>query len=148
MLDLSARNRLLNVPRSSKSAKTIEIVDEMAGEVLRLLVREGKAFTFLPGKETRGDQTSSNDEDEETLVDLPQPDDDEIDEREVAAHHVDTKLQTRMTLKGLQKRLFDLHPKAKNAPVVATSPTDRATAGSNTGGSAGPQDSVLTDVDR
>ncbi len=50
LLDLSARNRLLNVPRFSKAAKTVEVVDERSAEVFRLLVREAKAFTFLPGR--------------------------------------------------------------------------------------------------
>ncbi len=40
LLDLSARNRLLNVPRFSKSAKTIEVVDERSSEVFRILVSE------------------------------------------------------------------------------------------------------------
>lgn len=43
LLDLSARNRLLNVPRFSKSAKTIDIVDESTAEVFRLLVTEGRS---------------------------------------------------------------------------------------------------------
>ena len=33
LLDLSARNRLLNVPRMSKSAKTIDIVEESTADV-------------------------------------------------------------------------------------------------------------------
>ena len=49
LLDLSARNRLLNVPRFSKSAKTIDIVGESTGEVFRILVGEGKPMTFLAG---------------------------------------------------------------------------------------------------
>ena len=51
LLDLSARNRLLNVPRFSKAARTVEVVDERSAELFRLLVREAKAFTFVPGKE-------------------------------------------------------------------------------------------------
>jgi hypothetical protein len=50
LLDLSARNRLLNMPRHSRTARTIEAVDEKSTEVYRLLVREGKAFTFLSGR--------------------------------------------------------------------------------------------------
>lgn len=113
LLDLSARNRLLNVPRSSKSAKTIEVVDERASEVFRLLVKEGKAFTFQAGKESTGSDKTDEDDEEDVLVDLPQPDDDEVDERGVAGRHSDTKLQTRMTTKGLQKRLFDLYYDAR-----------------------------------
>ena len=50
LLDLSARNRLLNIPRSAKSVKSPKIVDEKASEVFRMLLRDGKAFTFLPGR--------------------------------------------------------------------------------------------------
>ena len=50
LLDLSARNRLLNIPRSSRTVRTIEIVDERSTEVFRLLTRENRAFTFLAGR--------------------------------------------------------------------------------------------------
>lgn len=113
LLDLSARNRLLNVPRSSKSAKTIEIVDERSSEVFRILVREGRAFTFQAGKESPGADKGADEAEEDILVDLPQPEDDEVDERGVSTRHSDTKLQTRMTSKGLQKRLFDLYYDAR-----------------------------------
>lgn len=56
LLDLSARNRLLNVPRFSKSAKTVDIIDEKAAEVFRILVTEGKAMTFLAGAKGREDR--------------------------------------------------------------------------------------------
>ena len=48
------------------------------------------------------------------LADLPQPDEGEtVDERGVARRHSDTRLQTRMTSKGLQKRLLDLYGDAR-----------------------------------
>ena len=49
-LDLSARNRLLNVPQSVKAARSLEIIDEHSGEIFRLLVRDSRPFTFLPGR--------------------------------------------------------------------------------------------------
>src|SRR5271157_634167 len=49
LLDLSARNRLINTPRGSSPGRRIEIVDERSEEVFRLLVRERKAMSFLPG---------------------------------------------------------------------------------------------------
>ncbi|WP_338661301.1 DUF4011 domain-containing protein [Pararoseomonas sp. SCSIO 73927] len=110
LLDLSARNRLLNVPRFSASAKTVDVVDERSSEVFRLLVRESKACTFLPGRETAQEKADAKAVDEAFLAELPQPADDEGgDEKGVASRHSDTKLQTRMTSKGLQKRLFDLY---------------------------------------
>lgn len=116
LLDLSARNRLLNVPRFSKAARTVEVVDERSAEVFRMLVREGKAFTFSPGKEKERDKAEpgSETDDEEMLTDLPQPEEGEaVDDRGIAGRHSDTKLQTRMTSKGLQRRLLDLYGDAR-----------------------------------
>jgi very-short-patch-repair endonuclease len=109
LLDLSARNRLLNIPRSAKSAKTLEIVDERGSEVFRVLVRDGKAFTFVAGKGELIEGEGS----EEELVDLVQPGDDGVDARGVANRHSDTRLQTRLTPAGLQKKLLDLYYDAR-----------------------------------
>lgn len=106
LLDFSARNRLLNVPRFSKSAKTVDIVDERAAEVFRILVSEGKAMTFLAG--AKGREHTDGDHAEE-LVELALPDDDDRDETGRLIRHADTKLQTRMTPNTLQKRLLDLY---------------------------------------
>lgn len=106
LLDLSARNRLLNIPRSAKSAKTLEIVDEQSQEIFRLLVRDQKAFTFLPGKSAGGPEET--DDDSEEIAELAQPEDEGVDARGVANRHADTRLQTRLTPAGLQKRLLDL----------------------------------------
>lgn len=112
LLDLSARNRLLNMPRSSKSAKTIEIIDEKADEIFRLFVNAGRAFTFLAGRPDRKDGEGDPEEIED--VELAQPaDDTDVDERGIARRHTDTKFQTRMTPTGLQKRLLDLYHDAR-----------------------------------
>jgi very-short-patch-repair endonuclease len=105
LLDLSARNRLLNMPRSSKGSKAIEIVDEKTAETFRLLVKEGRVFTFLPGKAI---ETEAEAEAEEEVADLDQPEGDGVDESGRHLRHVDTKLQTRLTSKGLQKRLLEM----------------------------------------
>jgi very-short-patch-repair endonuclease len=110
LLDLSARNRLLNIPRSSKSAKIIEVVDEMADEVYRLLVTQQRTLTFLAGKVGKGAIVEADDDE---IADLEQPDDDGTDERGIANRHADTKLQTRLTPAGLQKRLLDLYYDAR-----------------------------------
>jgi len=111
LLDLSARNRLLNVPRFSKSVKSIEIVDEKSAEIFRLLVRDGKPFTFVPGRE---DRDGVGAEEDSAPAELAQPEElDEPDERGVSRRHSDTRLQTRMTPKGLQKRLLDLYYDAR-----------------------------------
>ncbi len=111
LLDLSARNRLLNVPRRSKHAKTIEVADEKSAEIHRLLVREGKSLSFLPAldrkREMDGDENDQDDGGE--FGELPQPDDDEVDERGVARRHCDLRLQTLLTTEKLQKRLLSLY---------------------------------------
>jgi len=108
LLDLSARNRLLNMPKTSKSAKFIEIIDEKSAEIFRILVREGKTFTFVAGKPARAGNTESDGEPDEFL-DYAQPDDDTVDERGVFSRHADTRLQTRLTSQGLQKRLLEIY---------------------------------------
>ena len=112
LLDLSARNRLLNVPRFSAAAKTVEVVDEKSKVIFRMLVDEGKTFTFVPGRERNSGLPDADGEDQ--LAELPQPEPDEpVDEHGIADRHSDTKLQTRMSSKGLQSRLFDLYHDAR-----------------------------------
>jgi very-short-patch-repair endonuclease len=94
LLDLSTRNRLLNLPLRTTNLRTLEIVDEKAAEVFRLL-NDGKAMTFLPGVEVDVDRPFE-------LIG-PQPED-----RHPAARHVDLKLQTKLASENLQKRLFDI----------------------------------------
>lgn len=110
LLDLSARNRLLNMPRSSKGVRSIEIVDEKSAEIFRLLVQEGRVFTFVAGKAARsGDEAEVDAVEIEEITDLAQPEDDATDERGIYSRHSDTRLQTRLTPKGLQKRLLELY---------------------------------------
>lgn len=116
LLDLSARNRLLHTPRFSKSAKTIDVIDEKSIEIFRLLVRESKAFTFVAGRPDRTDNKPEVDDEEDPVSgnELAQPEESgEADDRGVFLRHADTKLQTRMTPKGLQKRLLDLYHDAR-----------------------------------
>ncbi len=68
LLDLSTRNRLLNIPRRSKNVKTIEVIGESSVEVFKLLVNEGKALSFLPAREADGVVP-----DEDGRHELPQP---------------------------------------------------------------------------
>lgn len=103
LLDLSARNRLLHVPRFSKSAKTIDIVDEKSMEVFLLLVIENKAMTFLA--DAKGGEKSGEHAGDEELVELALPDDVEHDEQDKLVRHGGTKLQTKMTPHALHKLL-------------------------------------------
>ncbi|EGF93165.1 DNA/RNA helicase [Asticcacaulis biprosthecium C19] len=104
LLDLSTRNRLLNVPLRLTQSRTVEIVDEKSAEVFRILT-DSRAMTFLPGTQL-GVEDQENLTPEESLGDsLAQPADESV---EKATRHTDTKLQTRLTSEALQKRLFDV----------------------------------------
>lgn len=109
LLDLSTRNRLLNTPLRTRNNRAIEIVDEKADEVFRAL-SDGKAMTFLPGADLPAGEREVDDSD---TAAIPQPGDDTIDSRGVAARHSDSRLQTRLTSEGLQKRLFDIWDDAR-----------------------------------
>ena len=127
LLDLSARNRLLNMPRGARGGRSIEIIDEKADEIFRLLIREGKTFTFLAGRaaeikdqaleSAKGVSTEAPSDkapiEPDEIEELAQPDDDSTDERGVLRRHADTRLQTRLTSKGLQKRLLELYLDAR-----------------------------------
>jgi len=120
LLDLSARNRQSKFPRMSKAAKTVDVVDERSAEIYRLLAKEAKAFTFAAGRPNRGasGEGSETEEEDFAAVDLAPPEDVEaaLDEHGRAKRHLDIKLQTRMTPKGLQKRLLDLYHDARSLP--------------------------------
>lgn len=117
LLDLSARNRLLNMPRGASKGRSIEIIDEKTSEVFRLLVRDGKAFTFVAGRAAETDALTPTEgetvKEADEISDLAQPDDDITDARGILRRHADTKLQTRLTGKGLQKRLLELYLDSK-----------------------------------
>jgi very-short-patch-repair endonuclease len=107
LLDLSSRNRLLNTPLRTRNNRAIEIVDEKASEVFRLLT-SSKALTFLSGVQLSDEEKAELDPDDDITGGIPQPEDDPVDARGVASRHIDLRLQTRLTSEGLQKRLFDV----------------------------------------
>jgi very-short-patch-repair endonuclease len=108
LLDLTARNRLINTSRSPSKSGRLEIVDEISQEVFRHLFTENKVMSFLPkaGSAAEGTEEPQTDED---LYLFAQPDDEnEFDANGLAARHTDNKLQTRLTSEGLQRRLLKL----------------------------------------
>jgi very-short-patch-repair endonuclease len=107
LLDLSTRNRLLNTPLRTRNNRAVEIVDEKASEVFRLLTA-GRSLTFLPGVQLSEEEKAALDPGDDVTGGIPQPADDPVDERGVASRHSDVRLQTRLTSEGLQKRLFDI----------------------------------------
>jgi very-short-patch-repair endonuclease len=107
LLDLSTRNRLLNIPRRSKNVKTIEVIGESSVEVFKLLVKEGKALSFLPAREADGDVP-----DEDSRDKLPQPEGDGSGDGD-SSKRDSRRLQTPLSSERLQKRLLSLFHDAK-----------------------------------
>ena len=121
LLDLTTRNRLLSTPRHSPRAKTVEIVDEKASEIFRLLVAEAKKLSFLPKPSGAPDVTSA--EEYHELEDVSSYSIDksgaelelEGPEDELAERHTDSRLQTSLDADRLRKRLLQLHYDARSA---------------------------------
>ena len=113
LLDLTNHNRLLSIP-TSRMARLVQVNDEQSEQVFERLVKEKKAFSFLPCQNERSpakeDQNLNVEEsDDETL---PQPDEPK-EEGEIAKRHRDLRLQTDLTSEQLQRRLLDLYRDAQ-----------------------------------
>ena len=109
LLDLSARNRLINTPRDPARGKKLDIVDERSEEVFRLLVRERKAMSFLPGRVDDQDQAPPQASEDPPPAALSQPEEETTAEGTVDPRHVDLHLQTRLSSERLQARLLDMY---------------------------------------
>ncbi|MBK8770375.1 MAG: DUF4011 domain-containing protein [Rhizobiales bacterium] len=103
LIDTGNRNRLVNFPIGSSKAKSIEIFDELSDEVFRILYSEGRKMSFDPGR-----ASSAATEDSDILL-LPDILSEDVDE----SRYTDTKLQTKLTPEGLQKRLTGLYRDAR-----------------------------------
>lgn len=90
LLDLTARNRLLNTPRKSKRSSRLEIVGESSNQVFQHLT-SGKSMSFL-----HDERLDSEDEDVDPLEEQP------------LADQTDDKLQTALSSEKLQQRLLKL----------------------------------------
>lgn len=90
LLDLTARNRLLHVPRDRAKSGRIDIVRERADDIYRLLVQDGRSMSFLVSKEPAP----------------PDPDEDE-------AAYTDDALQTSLEAEVLEKRLLRMYYDAR-----------------------------------
>jgi very-short-patch-repair endonuclease/DNA polymerase III delta prime subunit len=115
LLDLGLRNSLVNF---RTKAKKIDVVDELSTEVLRILVTNGKAMSFLPLPGGAIDE-DGNDPLEDLLSD-PAADfsalfaeDDAIGRDGLAARHTDTNLQTRLETARLHARLLQISNEAR-----------------------------------
>jgi len=91
LLDLSARNRLLHVARDTSRSGRLDIVKERSDDIYRILVRDGRAMTFL-GSDS---------------------DPDKADDDPDAAAYTDDKLQTALPVLSLEKRLLKTYYDAR-----------------------------------
>lgn len=107
LLDLSTRNRLLNIPRRSRNIKTIEVIGASSVEVFKLLVKEGKALSFLPAQEADGDVPDDDGRDKPS-----QPEGDGVSDSD-SSKRDSRRLQTLLSSERLQKRLLSLFHDAK-----------------------------------
>ena len=101
LLELSTRSRLLHTPRKNVRSGILEIVDEHSDHVFRLLVGNGRPFTFLAAQETdeAADPSFSS-------RSSPHPTVEEVDENGIPLRYVDTKLQTQLVADALDRRLL------------------------------------------
>ena len=109
LIETGTRNRLINFPKGNSKIKALEIVDELSDQIFDILLRNGKKMSFLPG---RAGNSNSEEAQGDLGIYLPPPDD--ADNDGPAARHTDTKLQTKLTPEGLQKRLLSLYRDAKS----------------------------------
>src|SRR6266542_3872625 len=109
LVDTGTRNRLIGFPKGNTKTKALEIIDELPDDIFDILLRQEKKMSFLPG---RASDVGAKTEDDEEGIYLPPPNGDE--NGGAAARHTDTKLQTKLTPEGLQKRLLSLYRDAKS----------------------------------
>ena len=104
LLDLTLRNSLLNF-RPSK-ARGLKIIDEIPGELFRILVRERRRMSFRPTRESAGSASTGDDQElPDELSSLMGND----DPQQPADQHVDTWLQTPYERTSLEVRLRNTH---------------------------------------
>ena len=120
VLDLSLRNPLLNFRPSKR--RGLEVVDELSRELFRIIVQDERVMYFLAAPEEQagtagqaapdphsGDDPPS-DIPAELLALLAEP---VSDSNGAAARHTDNKLQTALTLAGLNLRLRETFRQAR-----------------------------------
>lgn len=120
LLDLTARNRLINTPLGRGRSSRLDIVDEKSADVFRILVNEKKEMSFLPFEETDeeeiDEEVSADPESNELIYDdepvLYQPDEEE--EGEDTSRFTDSRLQTTLEDEKLQNKLLRLQYDAKS----------------------------------
>ncbi|MGZ0169385.1 MAG: DUF3320 domain-containing protein [Planctomycetales bacterium] len=126
LLDLTARNRLINTPITRSRSSRLDVSDELSSEIFRILVQERREMAFLPTEDSDTQETEDTDQaptqvgslDDAETPDGPvdsasedslhfaQPIEDDDDE--IADRHLDRNLQTPLDDEKLQKKLLRL----------------------------------------
>ncbi|XOV89817.1 MAG: DUF3320 domain-containing protein [Pseudomonadota bacterium] len=107
LLDLGLRNSLLSF---KPSARSLEVVDELATEVYRTLVTDSKSMSFLALPDSAADEAEQFDELE---IDFDELHGESSSSEGLASRHTDTRLQTRRTADVLQRSLLKIHTEAR-----------------------------------
>ncbi|MDR7100636.1 very-short-patch-repair endonuclease [Lysobacter niabensis] len=113
LLDLTYRNRLLNLPKKP-SNRSIVVHDELSEQIVSLLLNK-KSLSFAPlPNSAEGEELTPDDLliDDHQIV-LAQPEGDDSDGLIIAARHTDLKLQTKLKSEHLQKRLLEIFYEAR-----------------------------------
>lgn len=117
LLDLGNRNPLINFKPSMR--RSVEIIDERAAEVFRILHAEQRSMRFaaLPDMETQGDAEA---EPEDPLTaylarHAQDPEPEAHDAGVPAERHTDNQLQTNCTDPVLTRRLINVHRLARTS---------------------------------
>jgi hypothetical protein len=103
LLDLGTRNRLINIPLRTRSIRAVEVVDGKSAEVFDRL-GQAKRFVFVPAEEEKPDSAQPEDG-STTEIRAPAPKEENGAHR---ARQAETRLQTKLSSEGLQKRLLDI----------------------------------------
>ena len=107
LLDLTYRNRLLNLPRKP-SSRSIVIHDERCVPTLQtLLEKKGMTFAAVRAEDAEEPLPDGAVEPAPDAPPLPQPG--EGEPGVLAEHHLDARLQTRLSSEHLQKRLLEMY---------------------------------------
>lgn len=101
LLDMGLRGNSLLHFRAG--AKTVEVVDERAEEILRLLVEEKRSLSFIPLPAKLADEAKPL-----AMPELVE----KLAELQGDKRHQDNRLQTRLTAEQLDKRLLKIHTEA------------------------------------
>ncbi|TAF74930.1 MAG: DUF4011 domain-containing protein [Alphaproteobacteria bacterium] len=95
LLDLTLRNRLLNIPKKSKSTTLLTIHHALSADLFRILVQEKKSMSFLPKLDKKDGEITC------------------ADDAEMIARNSDRCLPTMLTTESLQNRLLGMYYDAR-----------------------------------